>query len=137
MIKILFICHGNICRSPMAEFIMRDMAEKSGVADKFYIETQVVDAGFASPLTDHNSEPFALVERAVSAVFPGTITTPYIMTAASDCRFFSRFCDHCLRFTPFHITNDQMSRVHGTDENLDLSALVPAVEFYKYIMKEV
>lgn len=30
MIKILFICHGNICRSPMAEFICRDMAEKMG-----------------------------------------------------------------------------------------------------------
>lgn len=31
MIKILFICHGNICRSPMAEFVMKDLAEKAGV----------------------------------------------------------------------------------------------------------
>ena len=31
MIKILFVCHGNICRSPMAEFVMRDMASKAGV----------------------------------------------------------------------------------------------------------
>ena len=30
MIKILFICHGNICRSPMAEFVLRDMAAKAG-----------------------------------------------------------------------------------------------------------
>lgn len=30
MIKILFICHGNICRSPMAEFVMRDLAKKAG-----------------------------------------------------------------------------------------------------------
>lgn len=37
MIKILFICHGNICRSPMAEFIMKDLAQKRGVADRFYI----------------------------------------------------------------------------------------------------
>ena len=37
MIKILFVCHGNICRSPMAEFVMRDMAEKQGIADKLYI----------------------------------------------------------------------------------------------------
>ncbi|MCM1164796.1 MAG: low molecular weight phosphotyrosine protein phosphatase [Lachnospiraceae bacterium] len=33
MIKILFVCHGNICRSPMAEFIMRDMCEKRGLTD--------------------------------------------------------------------------------------------------------
>lgn len=37
MIKILFVCHGNICRSPMAEFVLKDMAKKSGVSDKLYI----------------------------------------------------------------------------------------------------
>ena len=31
MIKILFVCHGNICRSPMAEFVMKDMCKKAGV----------------------------------------------------------------------------------------------------------
>ena len=37
MIKILFICHGNICRSPMAEFVMRDLVERAGLADRFQI----------------------------------------------------------------------------------------------------
>ena len=37
MIKILFICHGNICRSPMAEFVMKDLVAKSGLADQFEI----------------------------------------------------------------------------------------------------
>ena len=35
MIKILFICHGNICRSPMAEFVFRQMAEQAGLAERF------------------------------------------------------------------------------------------------------
>lgn len=37
MIKILFVCHGNICRSPMAEFIMKELVKKAGLADKFRI----------------------------------------------------------------------------------------------------
>ena len=38
MIRVLFVCHGNICRSPMAEFIMKDMLIKRGISDKFYVE---------------------------------------------------------------------------------------------------
>lgn len=37
MIKIMFVCHGNICRSPMAEFVLKDMVEKRGQGEKFYI----------------------------------------------------------------------------------------------------
>ena len=37
MIKILFVCHGNICRSPMAEFVFKDMVKKAGISDSFYI----------------------------------------------------------------------------------------------------
>ena len=37
MTKILFVCHGNICRSPMAEFVMKDLVEKAGMAHEFTI----------------------------------------------------------------------------------------------------
>jgi len=44
MIKILFVCHGNICRSPMAEFVMKDLVEKAGLEARFYIESAAVSA---------------------------------------------------------------------------------------------
>ena len=37
MIKVLFICHGNICRSPMAEFVMKDLVKKAGLEHGFEI----------------------------------------------------------------------------------------------------
>ena len=37
MIKVLFVCHGNICRSPMAEFIFKDMVRTRGLGEQFYI----------------------------------------------------------------------------------------------------
>ena len=39
MIKILFVCHGNICRSPMAEFVMKDLVKKAGLDAQFHIES--------------------------------------------------------------------------------------------------
>ena len=39
MTKILFVCHGNICRSPMAEFVMKDLVRKAGLASQFHIES--------------------------------------------------------------------------------------------------
>ena len=44
MIKILFVCHGNICRSPMAEFVMKDMVQKAGIADNFFIASAATSA---------------------------------------------------------------------------------------------
>jgi len=37
--KILFICHGNICRSPMAEYVLKDMVRRRGVEDRFEIDS--------------------------------------------------------------------------------------------------
>ena len=42
MHKILFVCHGNICRSPMAQFVLQDMVEKAGVEDQFQIASVAV-----------------------------------------------------------------------------------------------
>ncbi len=55
MIKILFVCHGNICRSPMAEFIMKELVEHEGLEDKIYVEsaatsTEEIGSGVYPPV---------------------------------------------------------------------------------------
>jgi len=44
MHRILFVCYGNICRSPMAEFIMKDLAQKRGAGGQFHIESRGTSA---------------------------------------------------------------------------------------------
>ena len=42
MVKLIFLCHGNICRSPMAEYVMKDLVRKAGVEDRFQITSGAV-----------------------------------------------------------------------------------------------
>lgn len=44
MTRIMFVCLGNICRSPMAEFFMKQLVEKRGLADRFYIASTATSA---------------------------------------------------------------------------------------------
>ena len=55
MTKIMFVCHGNICRSPMAEFIFKDLIARRGVADQYVIassatSTEEVWNGIGNPV---------------------------------------------------------------------------------------
>ena len=55
MTRILFVCHGNICRSPMAEFILKDMVEKRGTAHEYFISsaatsTEEIYNGIGNPV---------------------------------------------------------------------------------------
>lgn len=42
MIKILFVCHGNICRSPMGEYVLKDLVKKAGREAEFFIDSAAV-----------------------------------------------------------------------------------------------
>lgn len=44
MTRILFVCHGNICRSPMAEFAMKELVKKAGIEDQFQIASAATSA---------------------------------------------------------------------------------------------
>lgn len=107
------------------------------IAKKYDIDIEILDPGFFSHLSDYNGEAFRLVEDAVGEVFPGVVPTPYIMTGASDCRYFSRVCRSCFRFAPFKIDDRQLESIHGSDENVGIDTLEPAVRFFRYIIEHI
>ena len=105
------------------------------LAAKYDLEMEILDPGQPSRITDHTREAYRLVSEAVQEIFPGVIPVPYLMTGASDARFFDRVCDQCIRFLPFVADAGQLASVHGTDENVPLASLSPAVDFYHHMMK--
>ena len=107
------------------------------LAKKYDIEVSIIKDGGASGLTDFESQQFKFMEQAVSHVFPDFKPVPYIMNGASDSRYFSRVCDHCVRFVPIHINDQQYNSVHAIDENVDIDTLPQAVDFYRYFIQNV
>lgn len=111
--------------------------EITKIASKYDISVEVQDLGIESHISSFESDAFKLLERAVNQVFDGVITAPYVTNTASDCRFMSKICKNCLRFTPFEINDEQLESIHGLNENVDLSCLAPAVDFYKFLMQSI
>ncbi len=109
----------------------------TGIANKYDIEVKVDDLGTPSHISSFESDAFKLIEKAISKNFENVIPAPYVTNTASDCRYMSRICDNCIRFTPFIITDEQLESIHGVNENVDISCLTPAVNFYKYIMTNI
>jgi len=104
------------------------------LADKYDIETTVVEAAIDSKLADYNTPEFKMIEAAVGHAFTDVTPVPYIMTGCSDARFMGKLSDNCFHFVPFIIDAQQLESIHGIDENVDVTTLAPAVEFYKYLM---
>lgn len=109
----------------------------SDLAAKYGLETEVLEDAIDSPLADYESEGFKLIEAAVLNAYEDVRVSPYIMTGASDARWMAKLCDNCFHFVPFVVSKEQVEAIHGIDESVDVETLAPAVDFYKYLYKNV
>ena len=107
----------------------------SNIAKKYDIETEVIYKDYACPVVDYNNEPFHLVEKVASEVYPGIGICPYVMTGGTDAKFYRELSDNCLRFAPLYIDAQQYASIHGLNENIYQGALPLGVDFYKKMIE--
>ncbi|MBE6767981.1 MAG: M20/M25/M40 family metallo-hydrolase [Ruminococcaceae bacterium] len=105
------------------------------LAAKYGIETEVVYRGVPSASLDLNGEAFAVTQKAVESVFPKVGVLPYVVTGATDARFYGEVCDSCVRFAPVNYGPEQMKGMHGLNENIEAGCLPAAVDYYKTIIR--
>ena len=105
------------------------------IADRYGLETKVVDAYPACEPVDTDSDAFRLVEKTIGEVFPGLPVIPYVMTGGTDARFYQEICGACIRFSPVVYGPAQMKGMHGLNECLETSSLPGAVDYYKTLIK--
>lgn len=106
------------------------------LATRYDVQMQVVKQVDCSAVADVNSNGYQMVVNTIKTVFPECGFAPYIMLQGSDSRHYEEVCDCVLKFAPLIITAQQMSSIHGIDENISQVSLARAVSFYKQLIQE-
>jgi carboxypeptidase PM20D1 len=89
------------------------------------------------PVTDPNSDHYALVASLVQQTFPEALVAPILSTGAADARYYTAVSPHVLRFSCERVTPADLERVHGINERLSLEDSARMVGFYALFMKEL
>jgi len=87
-----------------------------------------------SPLAPADGPIYQRLQQAILSVYPEALPAPYLMVMASDARYYARLCPHVYRFSPYHLTADELARIHGVDERLSLETLARMVAFYTVLI---
>ena len=103
----------------------------------FGLDMSVSHAADFTQATDIHGEAFQMVQRLVGEVFPGCPACPYVMTGATDARFYQEICDNVVRFAPVVYKPEQMRGMHGLNENIEYDCLPGAVAFYTRLIGEM
>ncbi len=105
------------------------------VAEKHGLETEVLSANDYTEPVDIGGEAFKTVQRVIAETFPGCAGSPYVMTGATDSRFYQKICPNVVRFAPVIYGPEQMKGMHGLNENIEYSCLPGAVDFYANLIE--
>ena len=106
-------------------------------AKKYSLDMEVFHASDVSAATDIRSDAFRLVMDTVAQVFPGCPASPYVMTGATDARFYQEICENIVRFAPVVYGPEQMKGMHGLNENIGYACLPGAVAFYTALIRNM
>ncbi len=104
-------------------------------AEKYGLQTEILQASDYTVPTDIHGEAFRLVQKTVDDTFPGCAGSPYVMTGATDARFYQEICENVVRFAPVIYGPEQMKGMHGMNENIEISCLPGAVDFYRNLIR--
>lgn len=107
------------------------------LAKKHGITMTIISTNDFTKSADINGEAYKTVEKTIMQTFKGLPTSPYIMTGATDAKFFQEICENCIRFAPVVYGKEQLNGMHGINENIEYNCLPGAVEFYKNLIKAV
>lgn len=101
------------------------------------VAVELVEGNDASPESSADSLQFALIAEAVGVSHPEAVTVPYITMAATDSRYFHRYCPATYRFAPIRMDAEQRAAIHGVGERVQISELERGERFYRALIERM
>lgn len=99
------------------------------------VTVEVVEGNDASPESPSSGPQFELITAAVRQSHPEAVTVPYVTMAATDSRYFHRYCAHTYRFAPLMMNAQQRAAIHGIDERVAVSELERGERFHRTLIE--
>lgn len=87
------------------------------------------------PVSPSDGMAFRGLSQAIQQVFPESLVAPYLVTGATDGRYYSAVCDQVYRFSPMLLSEDDLSSIHGRNERISVDMLARMVQFYIQLIK--
>jgi carboxypeptidase PM20D1 len=90
----------------------------------------------ASKVSSVDSWNFKSIQQAARNVYDDAVVAPYLMFAGSDAKHYDSISENTYRFLPVQITSEDLNRMHGTNEHINIENYINAIKFYVEIIKE-
>lgn len=90
-----------------------------------------------SAVADYDSPEYGKLEKTIAQLFPGVVTVPFLMIAATDTRHYEPLTRNVFRFNPFVVSPDMVNGVHGTNERMRADDFARGVRFYAQLIRNL
>lgn len=122
-------------RSVDGEDMMKDIETFKTIAEKYGVQVSLTEDSEYHDPADMTKPPFAYTMDCIGKIFPQYPASPFILPAGTDARTLTDICDCVLRFAPIELSGQQLGSVHSENENINMTAVATAVDFYRYFLK--
>ncbi len=89
----------------------------------------------ASLVSDVNSDSFTLLQRTIHQAIPDSIVAPFLMVAGTDTKHYAEISDNIFRFVPMRLAFEDLKRIHGKNERLNLNNYQEIIKFYIQLIR--
>ncbi|KAL7717324.1 carboxypeptidase S [Entamoeba marina] len=88
----------------------------------------------STTISDVNCNEFNIIETSIKEVFNNPLTAPSMVVGGTDSSSFSSISNKIYRFLPFELTLEDISRMHGKNEQIKISSIEKGIQFYKHLI---